>query len=124
MTSHEEEAANVVVDVPAGLWAAIQAESHEPCEATVSVPGFEPGPVGNDFPWEASGSASYPGPPAILGAGYSIDASSSACGEVRYTEHPEQFVGDDNEDQQTSEQRGNLEVCTGCIVQGCNDLVP
>lgn len=132
LSNTDDAASNVEIDVPEGLWAAIRAESQAPdqdaagerCEATVSVPQFAPSDVGNDFPWEALGSANYPGPPAIMGAGYSIVASSSACGPVLFTEQPEDYVGPDGEDLQASEERGNLEVCTGCITQPCDDLVP
>ncbi len=128
----EEAASNMVVDVPAGLWASIRAQNEAPgqeaagehCEATVSVSGFEPNDIGNRLPWEAFGNASYPGEPAILGAGYSVIATSSGCGPVRYTEHPEEYVGPDNEAMQATGERGNLEVCTGCITQACDELVP
>jgi len=128
----EEAASNVVVDMPAGLWAAIMAENQdfdqdpagEHCEATVTVPGFELNDIGNDSAWQAFGNANYPGEPAILGAGYSIVATSSVCGPVLYTEHPEEFVGVGNEAMQATGERGNLEVCTGCITQACDELVP
>lgn len=122
---------NVTVDVPAGLWASIRAENlaegqdvaGDHCDASVTVPDFEPAELGNDFPWEAFGSASYPGGPAILGAGFFIQARSSDCGEVSFTEDPEDYVGEDGAAQPT-EERGNLEVCSGCIVPSCDELVP
>lgn len=128
----EGEASSVVIDTPAGLWASIRAQNEAPdqdaagehCSATIPVPGFEPNETGNDFPWEAFGTVAYPGQPAIFGAGYSILATSSGCGQVLYTEHPEDFVGAGNAAMQASEERGNLEVCSGCIVQTCDELVP
>jgi hypothetical protein len=132
IANEDGAASNVTVDMPAGLWASIRAENQglaqdvagEHCEASVTVPGFVPNRTGNDFPWEAFGNASYPGEPAIMGAGYSIQATSSACGPVVYTEHPEDFVGPGNEAMQATGERGNLEVCTGCIAQACDELVP
>jgi hypothetical protein len=132
LANEEEAASNMVVDLPAGLWASIRAENQAPdqdaagehCEASVTVPAFELNETGNDFPWEAFGNASYPGEPAIAGAGYSMIATSSGCGPVLYTEHPEDFVGPDNEAMQATGERGNLEVCSGCITQTCDELVP
>lgn len=132
LATAEEAASNMVVDVPAGLWASIKAENQAPgqdaagehCEASITVPAFELNATGNDFPWEAFGNASYPGEPAILGAGYSIIATSSACGPVPYSEHPEDYVGPGNEAMQATDERGNLEICTGCITQTCDELVP
>lgn len=123
---------NVTVDAPSALWSAIRAENldeaQDPtgdhCEAAVTVPGFEPGPVGNDFPWQAQGNVSYPGSPAISGAGYSVQLSSSRCSEVAFTADPADYVGLGNGAAQAVEERGNLQVCSGCIVQGCNALVP
>jgi hypothetical protein len=132
IVNREGSASNVMVDVPAGLWASIRAENQgelqnvagEHCEASITVPNFEPSQTGNDFPWEAFGSASYPGEPAILGAGYSGQATSSTCGPVAFTEDPEDFVGEHNGDAQAVGERGNIEVCTGCIVESCDMLVP
>jgi len=125
-------ASNVIVDVPATLWASIRVENEAPgqdaagehCEATIDLPGFVPNRTGNDFPWQRFGNLNYPGPPAIGGAGYSIAAVSSGCGPVAYTEHPQDFVGTGNEALQPTEERGNLHVCTGCIAQSCDVLVP
>lgn len=127
-----DERSNVTIDVPAMLWTAITVENQdegqdaagEHCEASVTVPDFEPAQTGNDFPWQARGSASFPGPPAILGAGFQVLASSSGCGEVVFTPDPESYVGEGNEAAQPSEERGNLQVCSGCIVQTCDELVP
>lgn len=132
ISNTEASASNVVVDVPGGLWAAIHAESlgaaqdaaGEHCDATATVPAFVPNDYGNDFPWQVYGNASYPGGPAIIGAGYSIDASSSECGPVRSTEQPEDYVGPQNQAMQATDERGNLEICTGCITQTCDELVP
>jgi hypothetical protein len=121
-----------MVDMPEGLWASIRTENQgelqdvagEHCDATITVPELELDEVGNDFPWESFGSANYPGEPAILGAGYSVQAISSACGPVAFTEDPAEFVGAGNGEAQTVGERGNIEVCTGCIVESCDELVP
>jgi hypothetical protein len=132
IVSREETAADITVDMPAGLWASIKAEntgtaqeaSGEHCDATIEVANFVPNETGNDSPWEAFGNVNYPGTPAIAGAGYTISATSRSCEPVAFTEHPEDFVGTNKGEDQTSEERGNVLVCTNCITQSCNDLIP
>ncbi|MCX4240413.1 hypothetical protein [Paraliomyxa miuraensis] len=130
--SRDETAADIVVDVPDGLWASIKAENQgdgqeeagDHCEAKVEVANFERAETGNDFSWQAFGNANYPGMPAIGGAGFSINAISSSCEPVAYTERPEDFVGTGKGEDQDSEERGNVTVCTNCITQSCSELIP
>jgi hypothetical protein len=130
--SREETAADIVIDMPTGLWASVKAENTgtgqeaagEHCTAEIVVPGFVPNEIGNDAPWQAFGNVNYPGAPAIAGAGYSIVATSKSCEPVAYTEHPKDFVGTGNAEDQASEERGNVRVCTECITQTCDQLIP
>lgn len=131
--SREETAADIVIDMPAELWASVKAEntgagqeeSGEHCDADVSgLASFVPNETGNDSPWEAFGNVNYPGESAIAGAGYSIVASSKSCEPVAYTEQPDDFAGVGKGDEQTSEERGNVRVCTDCITQSCDELIP
>jgi len=130
--SSDENAADVVVDVPAGLWTSVKAEntgmgqqsSGDHCEATIELSDYTEAETGNDFPWQAQGFANYPGPPATAGAGYSVQITSKSCEPVAYTETPDEFVGIGKGDDQTSEERGNVQVCTNCIAQSCDELIP
>ncbi|MEX1366114.1 MAG: hypothetical protein AB1Z98_23515 [Nannocystaceae bacterium] len=132
VATREANASNITVDLPSALWASIRAESSgdgqqidgQHCEARLELPSLEYDVIGNDFPWQASAASSYPGEPAIGGAGYFVSLESRACGPVAHTDDPEDFVGAGLGDLQESELRGNLRVCDGCITQGCNDLIP
>jgi len=130
--SREETAADITVDMPAGLWASVKAEntgtgqeaSGEHCDAAIEVANFAPNDTGNDSPWEAFGNVNYPGEPAIAGAGFSVVASSKSCEPVAFTENPDDFEGVGKGEDQASEERGNVRVCTDCITQSCDDLIP
>lgn len=132
INSREDTAADIVVDMPSGLWASVKAENTgdmqeeagDHCDATVEVQDFMPNETGNDSPWEKFGSTNYPGPPAIAGAGFSVVASSKSCEPVAFTEDPDDFVGIMRGGEQTSEERGNVQVCTDCITQTCDQLIP
>lgn len=130
--SRDETAADITVDIPEGLWASLKAEnqgdgqeeSGEHCDATIEVGNFVPNETGNDFSWQAFGNANYPGMPAISGAGYTVQAISSSCEPVAHTEDPADFVGTGNGEDQASEERGNVRICTNCITQSCDELIP
>lgn len=132
ISTRDGTAADMVVDLPTGLWASIKAENQgqrqeengEHCNATVEVANFVPNDTGNDFPWQVFGNANYPGLPAIGGAGYSVLATSASCQPVAFTEHPADFAGTDRGEDQESEERGNLRVCNDCITQTCDQLIP
>lgn len=127
-----DTASDIKVDMPAGLWTSISAEnkgegqeaSGEHCEANVNVPDAMPDETGNDFPWTAKYAANYPGMPAFKGAGYNINAASNSCAPVAFTESPADFVGVDQGSEQKSSERGNIEICSDCIVQSCSELIP
>lgn len=132
INSREDTAADITVDMPSGLWASVKAENTgemqeeagDHCDATVDLQDFMPNETGNDAPWEKFGNVNYPGPPAIAGAGFSVVASSKSCEPVAFTEDPQDFVGTGKGEDQTSEERGNVKVCTDCITQTCDDLIP
>ena len=101
----------------------------EPCEAVVDD---DVGTVLLDVstnlevaPWSNRGSIDYPGEPATLGAGYSVQLISDACATVLSTESPDDFGGQGGGPDQAAAQRGNLRICSGCARQvGCEGLVP
>lgn len=128
--NRDNTSSDIKVDVPADLWMSItaqnQGESQEAagdhCEAVVTVPNAEQDNTGNDFPWQAKFFANYPGDSAIRGAGFNIQATSSECGPVAYTENPTEYVGAGQE--QESRERGNIEVGSGIIAESCDQLIP
>ncbi|MCH9683688.1 MAG: hypothetical protein K0V04_19800 [Deltaproteobacteria bacterium] len=130
--NRDDNASNITVDVPEGLWASLRAENRgdgqmsngEFCEADITVPAVEFEPTGNDFPWQAFGNAAYPGEPAIRGAGFSVQAISNACAPVARTEDPDEFVGVGNGKEQESTEQGNVVIGTGTITASCNELIP
>ncbi|MEX1366115.1 MAG: hypothetical protein AB1Z98_23520 [Nannocystaceae bacterium] len=133
VTNRDSSASNITVDIPSNLWTSIRAENTgemqqtngEFCEAVVELPGnLEYDATGNDFPWQVSAAANYPGEPAVSGAGYFVSLESSECVPVAYTPSPGDFVGLGNGDDQESEERGNIRVCNGCITQTCDQLIP
>ena len=132
INNRDAAASNITVDIPSNLWASIRAENTgegqmsagEHCDATVDVANSEEDPTGNDFPWQASYAANYPGMPAVAGAGYFIKTESSECSPVAFTQGPDEFVGVGNGDDQESSERGNITICNDCITQTCADLVP
>lgn len=129
--NRDDSSSNITVDVPANLWTSVNAQnkgdsqeaSGDHCVANVTVPNATADDTGNDFPWQAKFNANYPGEPAIMGAGFTVQASSNACGPVAATESPGDFVGLGLGDTQESSQRGNIEICSDCIVQSCNELI-
>ena len=88
------------------------------------MPGAVQTDTGNDLPWPARYDVDFPGELAVLGAGYAVQLTSDACAPLAYTEYPEDFVGVGNGQAQASAERGNLEVCSGCIMQSCDALIP
>jgi hypothetical protein len=136
-------AADIIVDVPPALWAAINLENQgdgqmrQPpgdscggrCDATVQVQGnYEIDPVvGDDStrdPWRNKGFLNHPSPAAIQGAGYSIQLTSDDCAPVSTTEQPSGFVGPNNGSEQEIRERGNIKVCSDCIRgKSCDQLI-
>ncbi len=130
--NRDNNASNIMVDVPGGLWASARAENRgdgqqtngEFCDADITLTNYEQEPTGNDFPWQAFGNANFPGEPAIRGAGFSIQAISNACSPVASTENPADFVGVGNGQDQVSAEQGNVVVGSGVITASCNELIP
>lgn len=129
--NRDDSSSNITVDIPEGLWASIRGENQgegqsstgEFCESTVTVPNVEFEATGNDFAWQVAATSNYPGEPAIRGAGFSIQAISNQCSPVANTNSPDEFVGLGNGDMQDSTERGNIEICSGCITQSCDELM-
>ena len=135
-------AADMLVDIPADIWAAINltneasGQMRNPvedapgvrCDAVVDVPGYVFDPqIGDELtrdPWRNKGFSNHPSDAAIVGAGYNVQLSASDCAPVTQTEHPEDFVGTNHGNEQETHERGNLQVCSGCIrAQSCEDLL-
>jgi hypothetical protein len=125
-------AADVTVDLPEGLWAAINLANDGPaqdardpnthCEAQALFADLQPSAT-DDFPWTVSGSIHVPSDAATIGAGFFVDAVSEQCGPLLATESPEQY--DCVDEEQDSEVRGNLSACTGCLrARSCDALLP
>ncbi len=125
--SRNVDPADIVVDVPTELWGSLLLENRfsettdRECEARLSLPEsiLELDP--QDSAARIVGSMNYPGYPAISGAGYRIALQSGTCGPVGHTDAPEDFDGDGPA---SSERRGYIEVCTDCIIESCDALVP
>lgn len=128
--SDDSSSANITVDSPADLWAAItvenQGDNPEDCTASIGVPNLVlDESVGNEFAWEAKGTANAPSDAVTPGAGYNIQVRSGQCNPVASTENPDDFVGVNNGMDQKTEQRGNLTVCSDCLRgMSCDALVP
>ncbi len=128
--NRDDSASNVTVDVASTLWTSIRTENRgemqqaqgDHCDALIEVPGAAL--EAQDFPWRLNGDVNFPGEPAIKGAGFAIQTFSNNCSPVAYTEEPGDFVGVGRGQEQESEERGNVRVCTDCITQSCNDLIP
>jgi len=130
--NRDSSSSDVTVEMPEGLWASIRAENKgatqsqagEFCEAGIDVDNIELDPTSEDLPWNAFAHANFPGEPAIRGAGFSVLAVSNECSPVAHTDAPEDFVGTGHGDEQESTERGNIVVCTDCITQTCDELIP
>jgi hypothetical protein len=67
----------------------------------------------------------HPSDAAIRGAGFNVQATSKDCAPVTATEDPNDFVGQNNGSDQTTVERGNIKVCSGCVRgQSCEALLP
>ncbi len=140
--SNDAEASNVTVDIPnANFWIGYtmrnEGEGLTPgagdapgalCEATIDPSAgavvLDPAINLEQKPWDNRGSINLPanGTPA---AGYNITAVSASCSAVQGTEDPRDFVGKGLGSEQESEERGNLNVCSGCLRgTSCDDLIP
>lgn len=144
VSSLDAASSDVTVDLPANLWAAMRmnneatgqdrsagCDASEPdgtCCANVDVPGYEVDPaIGDDStrdPWTNQGFLNQPSDTAVLGAGFSVRLTSKECAPVTSTARPEDFVGKGEGSTQRVDERGNLNVCSGCIrATGCDGLI-
>jgi hypothetical protein len=151
VSSLDASAADIVVDVPpAPFWSAVNLTNEGPaqmkegsgntcgpdlglcCEAKVSpevgtylLDEIAVGTEATRNPWRNKGTINYPGEPAVNGAGYNIQLTSSDCQAITATENPDDFVGKGLGTEQDTAERGNLTVCSGCIRgMSCADLLP
>ena len=126
----DSSSANITVDSPADLWAAITVENQgdmpDMCTGRIDVPGIVlDETVGNEFPWEAKGTVNTPSDAVTPGAGYNIQVRSGQCNPVAFTENPDDFVGVNNGGMQDTEPRGDLTVCADCLRgMTCDQLLP
>lgn len=134
------QAADITVDVPEQLWGRYnlrnEADGMEPgnesdpgalCVAEVSAgSGILVPSESTDLtqsPWINDGLLNQP-PNGGTGAGYGITLQSDRCEVVLGTEHPEDFVGIGNGEDQEANERGNLSICAGCVrTVGCEALM-
>jgi hypothetical protein len=142
MATDGPSAANMVVDVPPHLWASILLENQgtgqeanpaqdtpgTQCDADVTVPGYLLDPISGTedtrVPWFNKGYLNQVST-SILGGGFNIGLSSSSCAPVAAAAEPcDSFHGDGGE-AEIVEERGNLEVCSGCLRgKSCEELLP
>jgi hypothetical protein len=129
--SMDGAAADITLDVPAGLWTTINAQNQgegqsvagDHCVASVEVAEAVPAPT--DFPWIAGASTPKPSEASLEGGGYQILAVSSDCGIVAATESPQDFECGAAGTDQPKTKRGDIVVCAGCLgAATCDDLLP
>lgn len=144
--SLDNAAATAVVQVPENLWTDInlineatgQMRGTSPacqdtspagtrCDACVDLPDYEfDASVGDDSVrsvWENRGVAWKPNAEVTAG-GFAVALTAKACQDVRFTESPRDFVGENQGNEQESEERGNLTVCHDCLTgKSCLDLI-
>jgi hypothetical protein len=124
------QASNVTIDVPtvsavngAPRWYDAKLENEGDftgndefvCTAKIDCEDFGAGCVINpdfaDIPYKEWATLNYPGDPAIPSTGIQINVTSKACANVAYLEDPTDY----DLEEFPLEQRGNLEVCSGCL---------
>ncbi len=135
VTTSPPGAADVTVDVPAGLWASVRMSNDAPgqdqedpalhCEADLELPNLTYiSLAGNDFPWQSTALSNLPSDQATLGAGFFVHLTSNGCGPVAAVENPEDYDCDPSADP-PSVERGNLRTCQDCLgASSCADLLP
>ncbi|MBL9103947.1 MAG: hypothetical protein JNL82_23590 [Myxococcales bacterium] len=109
--------ADITVDVPAGTWlnaSAANTSDDKPhdCQPAIESCGGDC-EMTEDAEFSKSAEFSYPGPAAISGAGYNLLARSAGCAEVDF--FADEYAPWDPADPPTSELRGHVTVCTGCL---------
>ncbi len=109
------ESADIIVDAPADLFMAVSASSEESlapglCRVDVRCEEFEscePPSCGDDGRCDLT--VNDPGA-EFASLGYRLSLESDACSEVRYHQAPNDYGTAPR-----SEQRGDIEVCSGCL---------
>lgn len=143
----DDAAANVVVDVPQALWTNIslvnlgmsQERGTDPacvdmsppgtrCDACAPLAGYVLdsylGSEETRMPWINRGVAQSPGSVGNASGGFLVSLESSGCAPIAFTPDPNAFVGIDGPEEQASEERGNLTVCNDCLrLQTCDELL-
>lgn len=128
--SIDDGAADITIDVPAGLWASFRGENAgennlagKHCLADVdSLENLEFGASGNDpnKPWLAFGVANKP--PEAPASGFRLDARSTGCEAVADVADPDAW---DPSVTPPTTLRGNVELCVGCLAdRSCDELLP
>jgi hypothetical protein len=135
-----QQAAQVRVDAPASLWMTAKLENTLPgllaedgCSVQVgAVVGADVGAGGicgsfgacecHDcdpaLTFRRRVEVNRPGPDAIAGLGFSVDLQSGDCTEIAFVEGPEDYLST------SSEHRGQLELCAGCLDGVASPAIP
>lgn len=109
---------NVVVDVPASLWAHFRLENEYldqiglECALDLGCEQFDACEVtflDEDVHGKRTAEANDPGDSAIEGGGFAVDVNSESCASVGYVDGPADY------ERPASETRGELRVCSGCL---------
>lgn len=114
--SAAREAAEVTIDVAgAPPWMTVFATNlgKEKCELDVAVPDLDAIPVDKRT---VKGERGAPSPYTDPDGGYRIDAVSSDCAPIAWVDGPDHHETLRAADERPPvEQRGNIEVCNGCL---------
>ena len=130
--TYQAGASNISVDLPATVWASLNLDNKAPadeaaaCTANIDIPGVVIDEGSADKDYQSRGEINHPSDAAIAGGGFNVRLSSESCGPRQFTEDPSDYGGPDGEEDQESEERGNLLACSGCLRQtgSCEDLMP
>jgi hypothetical protein len=122
-------AANVTVDVPDPLWATFSLDNQgksqtttDHCDAEIDWDAADVEET--DREWKKHGEANHPSEEAPFGGGFGLRAVSKDCSVVQHTDDPNDYVGGGNADEQDSEIRGDIVLCSGCLAGStCEDLL-
>jgi hypothetical protein len=122
-------AANITIDVPDPLWASFSLDNqgsnqtvNDHCYAEIDWDAANVEET--DREWKKHGEANHPSDAAPPGAGFSLRAVAEDCSVVQHTDDPDGYVGKGNADEQDSEVRGDIMLCSGCLNGStCEDLL-
>lgn len=118
VSNKASNASNITVDVGnVDHWYTVLLENRaaDPaCTATIDCSAFAECQLDPDYaatPWAERAEINYPGDPAIAGAGIRIMLVSESCADVPFVNSPDDYENPD----MPIEQRGDIEVCAGCL---------